>query len=344
MRVYPDQLHHNLKTINRFYLIFGDDLWLIENSKQQIKTFCKKKGFSETIKLNTQDPDFSWQQLLQEWQAMSLFSSQRIIELQVPQGKLGVEGAGIVQSLVASNNPDTILLITGPKIALDQTKSKWFKSLDTDGLYIPCTTPEASQFNRWLAGRIQLFNLNLNQDAKALLFTLYEGNLLAADQALKLLQLLSPNKLITAEQLSQYFEDQSRFSVFQLCDALLDNKQTKVQHILAQLQSEGMAMTIILWAVFKELTLLLTLQTARENKQNINNLWSQHRIWDKRKTLYVNALNRLSLAQIESMLTVASTLELQLKRKGKEDWIGLSHLSLLFDPAAHRALAHIDIA
>ena len=343
MRVYPDQLQHNLKPLSPFYLLFGDDPWLIENSRNMIVQFCKKKGFQEILQINSQDSGFSWNTVWQEWQAMSLFASQRIIELQLPQGKPGTEGSNILQQMVNSPNPDTLLLMSGPKLGMDQTKSKWFKLLDEKGLYIPCATPEGNQFNRWLNNQIQHYQLNLNQNAKALLFNLYEGNLLAADQSLKLLQLLNPSKLITAEDLSHYFEDQSRFNVFQLSDALLDNKQAKVQHILAQLQSEGTAISVILWALFKELSVLLAMKTAIENKENINQLWQKHRIWDKRKSLYQNALNRLSLEQIEMMLTHASKIELQLKRKGNENWVGLSHLCLLFDPSAHRFFAHIEI-
>lgn len=343
MRVYPEQLANNLKTISLYYLLFGDDAWLIENARQQIIDFCQKKGFKEHIKFNTQDVDFSWQLVIQEWQSMSLFASQRIIELQLPQGKVGVEGAEVFKAILAANNPDTILLCVGPKIGMDQTKSKWFTGLDAKGIFVPCATPEGMQFNRWLTNRIQYYQLNFNQDARALLFSLYEGNLLAADQSLKLLQLLSPNALITDKELTQYFEDQSRFSLFQLCDALLENKQTKAQHMLSQLKAEGTALSILLWALFKELTVLLALKTALNNRENINNLWSKYRIWDKRKMLYQNALNRLSLNQIESMLAVASKLELQLKRKGNEDWVGFSHLCLLFDSAAHVKLSHIEI-
>ena len=62
-------------------------------------------------------------------------------------------------------------------------------------------------------------------DAKAMMFNLFEGNLLAAEQAMQILQLVNPDNNISAEQLSSYFEDQSRFSVFQLTDAILNNHQ-----------------------------------------------------------------------------------------------------------------------
>lgn len=343
MRIFPDQLGIQLKNIKPCYLLFGDDPWLVEDCKNQIVSACKNKGYEEKIQLNSQDPNFTWQQVEQEWQSLSLFASQRIIEVQLAQPKPGVEGGAILQNIMSMPNPDTVLLLIGSKLSIDQTKTKWFKTLDLQGLYIPCATPEGNQFSRWLDNRIRYFNLNLGRDAKALLYNLYEGNLLAADQSLKLLQLLNPTNKISAADLSNYFEDQSRFSVFQLADALLTNNQTQVQHMLTQLKADGTAFTILLWAIFKELTTLLSLQTAKNQGENLHALWGKYRIWEKRKPFYIDALNRLDIKQIEAILTMGSKLELSLKQQGYENWMGLSHLCLLFDPLAHHQLMHIDI-
>ncbi|AVI66813.1 DNA polymerase III subunit delta [Shewanella sp. WE21] len=342
MRVYPDQLSRHLNQLFPCYLIFGDDPWLIETTKDQIRQFAKRQGFDEKVQL-IQETGFNWNDLTQEWQAMSLFSSKRLIELTLSQAKPGAEGSSTLQALLQTPNPDMLLIIEGPKLATEQTNSKWFKTLDAHGMYLPCATPEGEQFMRWLDGRIKHFKLNLQPDARAMLHSLYEGNLLAADQAMQLLQLLSPTKPVSADELGHYFEDQSRFTVFQLTDALLNNKQDSAQHMLAQLNGEGTALPILLWALFKELGLLFNLKCEQAQGVALSALWGKHRIWDKRKPLYQAALQRLSLEQLEHMLALASKLELNLKQQGKEDWTGLSHLCLLFDPRAHRHLAHIAI-
>lgn len=342
MRIYPDQLARQLSPLPQCCLIFGDDPWLCEQSRAALHSEAKRQGFEEKIQLS-QETGFSWNELFEQWQAMSLFSSRRIIELTLPQAKPGTDGSAMLQTLMQIDNPDVLLILTGPKLAAEQTKSKWFKSLDAKGIYVPCATPEGAQFQRWLDGRINYYGLSLARDPREMLFALYEGNLLAADQALQLLQLLSPTAPIDCEQLSQYFEDQSRFSVFQLTDAMLNNQQDKAQHILSQLKSEGVAMPIILWSLFKELAVLLQLKTAQDKRESLQGLWGKLRIWDKRKPIYQNALNRLELTHIETLLAGASAIELKLKQQGIEDWTGLSHISLLFDAKAHNKLAHIAL-
>lgn len=342
MRVYPDQLARHLNQLLPCYLIFGDDPWLIETTKDQIRQIAKRHGFNERVQL-TQETGFNWNDLTLEWQAMSLFSSKRIIELNLPNAKPGTDGSATLQALLQTPNPDMLLIIEGPKLASEQTNSKWFKTLDNLGMYLPCATPEGDQFMRWLDSRIQHFKLNLQNDARSMLYSLYEGNLLAANQAMQLLQLLNPTNPIGADELSRYFEDQSRFTVFQLTDALLTNKQDRAQHMLAQLNNEGTALPILLWALFKELHTLLILKSEQTQGIALNTLWSKHRIWDKRKPLYQAALQRLTFEQIEHMLAFTSKLELNLKQHGREDWTGLSHLCLLFDPKAHRHLTHITL-
>ena len=99
-----------------------------------------------------------------------------------------------------------------------------------------------------------------------------------------------------------------------------------------------------MWAIFKEITLLLNLKLAQNQGEPLTKLWGQYRIWDKRKPLYQAALTRLELHHIEHMLGLASTLELNLKQQGIEDWVGMSHLCILFDPRAHNRLAHIELS
>lgn len=337
MRVYPEQLGRHLTPLAQCYCLFGDDAWLIENARTQLLMAARQQGFEERISLE-QDNGFNWNDLQNEWQALSLFASRRIIELTLPQAKPGADGSAMLTSLMAQPNPDLLLILRGPKLAAEQTNSKWFKALDNVGIYLPCNTPEGQQFFRWLDGRIAANRLMLDGDARQLLATLYEGNLLAAEQAVQLLALLAANRRISAEELRQYFDDQSRFNVFQLSDALLGNQQQRVAHILAQLKAEGTALPIVLWAVFRELASLLQLKTAMVQRESLAPMWSKLRIWDKRKPLYEAALSRLSLTQIEAMLALSSTLELKLKQGGEEDWTLLTHLCLLFDASAHSAL------
>ncbi|WP_299001968.1 DNA polymerase III subunit delta [uncultured Shewanella sp.] len=342
MRVYPDQINKHLSPLKQCYMVFGDDPWLCETTRSQILQKAKKQGFDENIQL-IQDNQFNWQDLYEQWHTLSLFSSRRIIELSLPQVKPGAQGSAMLQSVLKVPNPDILLILTGPKLAMEQTKSKWFKLLDEKGIFIPCQTPEGAQFQRWLIERIHHFNLQVDSDAQKMLTSLYEGNLLAADQALQLLTLLSPNQAINSQDLEEYFVNQSRFSVFQLIDTLLYNKQAKAQHILVQLKAEGVAMPIVLWHLFQELTKLSQLKAAQEDKKSLQPLWGQLRIWDKKKSAYQASLSRLSLSQIEHLLVSTSALEIKLKQQGHEDWVALSHLCLLFDPQSHSHLAHIKI-
>ncbi|GLP98011.1 DNA polymerase III subunit delta [Paraferrimonas sedimenticola] len=342
MRIFSNQLDSHLTPLKPVYLLFGDDPFVLDNALQSLRAAARAQGFEERVQLS-QDTGFQWQELFDEWNALSLFASKRLFELELPTAKPGKEGGAALTQLLAEPNPDQVLIVYGPKIAAESTKTKWFKTLDAQGVYLPCTTPEGPQFSRWLSQRVQHYRLNLSQDANALLAAMFEGNLVGADQALKQMQLLSPIERIEQAQVEQWLEDQSRFSVFQLVDTLLVLAPQRSMHMLKQLQAEGVASQVVLWSLNQELGRLLLLKQAQQNRESLAPIYKAHRIWDKRQPLYQQALARLSLEQIQSMLQLSSRIESELKFHGEESWAQLAQLCLLFDPSAHAQLPVMEV-
>ncbi|WP_095498610.1 DNA polymerase III subunit delta [Paraferrimonas haliotis] len=337
MRIFANQLQQHLQPLKPVYLIFGDDPFIQDQAILAIRAAARKQGFEERVQLS-QDASFSWSDLTEEWNALSLFSSKRLFELELPTSKPGKDGSSALLQLLSTPNPDQVLLIHGPKIAPESTKTKWFKSLDKLGVYLPCVTPEGAQFDRWLANQVSQQQLQLTADAQQILNAMYEGNLVAADQAIKQLKLLAPSSVITQQQVEQWLDDQSRFSVFQLTDCLLQGSQSRALHIVKQLQAEGVASQIVLWHINNELSRLTQLKSAQDTNQSLQGLWHPLKIWEKRRPLYQQALSRLSFAQIQAMLAYASNVETDSKFFGEESWTALAHLCLLFDPKAHQQL------
>ena len=81
---------------------------------KQLKFAASNLGFSETVRLSADD-SFDWNTLIEEFQSLSLFASQRIIELELPNGKVGTEGAKVLQSISESPNPDILYYFTWPE-------------------------------------------------------------------------------------------------------------------------------------------------------------------------------------------------------------------------------------
>lgn len=295
MRIYHNQLVNTLNQgFKPVWLIFGDEPWQKNDSLQMVKSFYQQQGFSELIRFSV-DEKFDWSLLQQEYQAMSLFSSQRIIELEIVNGKLGDKGSKALLGICEQLHGDILLILHGGKLDAAGQKRKWFKSLESAGCYLPLYDIEGRQLNQWIHRQAQSNQLNLQPDVIALLSELFEGNLNALSQELQKLSILFGQQSIRLQDVESVLIKQAKFNPFQLIDAMLSGNIKKCVAMLDQLQQEGTAVTQLLWFVHKEIKQLVIMQEKIANGDNFNNLCKEYRIWDKRKPLYQSALQNITI-------------------------------------------------
>ena len=92
MRIKPDQLQNHLtRGLAGCYMVHGDEPLLQQEICDAIRTKARQEGFLERDLFHVEGR-FDWQQITASDQAMSLFSSRKIIEIRMPSGKPGKEG------------------------------------------------------------------------------------------------------------------------------------------------------------------------------------------------------------------------------------------------------------
>lgn len=331
MRIYPNQLqqHFNLQP---YVLLFGDEPWLIEQCQQKLRSHLQKNLEYEIIKISDDDPH-CWEKLHQQWQSFGLFSSKQCIEFALSSLKIGQEGSKHLIELTKLDHTDKILILKGPKATTEQTKSKWFKAIENKGLYVPCQTPEGTAFERWLKEQIQFYQLQCSRDVIDYLSYHFEGNLLACDQTLQQLQLIQKNHTLTVEFLETWLYQQSRFTIFQLSDALLTESNKRIQHIFSQLKDSGTPFALMLWSVTQELKKLCQLSDLITQNQLSASFWKKNKIWENKQRTYTQKVQTINHVQLKRMLGWTYDLDIQLKHSGIEDWARLQHLCFLFTTA-----------
>ncbi len=336
MRIFASQLGQQLATLPPILLVLGDDVLIREECRDTLRqTLFQRYGVEERLSL-VQGSPFDWQGLLQEAQSLSLFARCRLIELELPGLKPGTDGSTALLELAErlQGQQETFLLLHGPKAGREQTNTKWFKALEKVGLYVQALTPEGRHYQRWLQERARRHRAALSPEALTHFASLFEGNLLAADQALAQLGLLSDGSRIELPALTRLLEDQSRYSVFQLTDALLAGTLPRGMKMLSQLQLEGTAPTLVSWALNREWQQLGRLAAARQQGVSLPQAMKQEKIWEKRQGLYRQAMERLRDEQIQDALAALGALEIAIKREGIEEagqWLALADLCARFD-------------
>ncbi|MER5004557.1 DNA polymerase III subunit delta [Atlantibacter hermannii] len=340
VRVWPEQLRAQLKEgLRAAYLLTGNDPLLLQESQDAIRQAAQEQGFDEhhTRQIDNQT---DWEEIFSITRALSLFASRQTLLLVLPDNGPNAAINDKLAELVNLLHDDLLLVVRTAKLTKAQENAAWYDALSNRGVMVNCQTPEQAQLPRWVANRAKSRQLALDDAACQLLCYCYEGNLLALAQALDRLALLWPDGKLTLPRVEQAVNDAAHFTPFHWVDALLAGKSKRALHILQQLRLEGGEPVILLRTVQRELLLMVTLK-RQSSHTPLRNLFDQHRVWQNRRGLMTDALNRMSEDQLRQGVSLLSQIELTLKQDyGQSVWQELEGLSLLL---CHKALPDVFI-
>lgn len=314
MKLYANQLPSQLqKGLQPSYLLFGDEPFQIDDSRRMIKKAAKADGVEEFIRL-TDDDQFDWLELLDHCQSMSLFSSRKLIELELTSGKIAKAGSDVINQIAQQLSQDTILVIFGPKLEQNQTRAAWFKALDKAGCYVPVYEIEGQHLRRWLQQQLQQKNMQMTPDAQSYLLELTAGNLLACSQELEKIQMANQGLFFDIQDIQKLVADQSRFSVFQLVDQLWLGNGDKCVTILDRLQAEEFEPNMLIWSLQKDL--LLVKQLAEANRFGLphKDILDKHKVWKNKQQQFITAAQRIPYTVLERAIEYLSQIDQQLKQ------------------------------
>jgi DNA polymerase-3 subunit delta len=331
MRIKPEQLSAALqKGLKPVYFIAGDEPLQLGEMADAVRKTAKKTGF-ESREIISAETGFEWNQLAFTADSLSIFADKKIIDLRLPSGTPGIEGSKALIAYCERLPEDTLLLITAGKIASSALKTRWFEALDKVGIVIQVWPLEGQDLIRWLQQRMRQRGLHAEVEGLRLLASRVEGNLLAAAQEIEKLYVLYGTGNLSNQQIFEVVADSSRYDVFKLMDSVLSASINRIFKVLSGLRSEGIATPIVLWALTRDARLLIKIKLALSQGQNKEVVFKNNQIWDKRKQLVSNALNRLSDSDLNNILVLSAKADRQIKGQQQGDaWETLLAICLMF--------------
>jgi DNA polymerase-3 subunit delta len=244
------------------YLLSGDEDLLVGEAADALRAAARKAGYSER-EVHFPERAADWGNILGGAGSMSLFGDRKILELRF-SGKAGKEGGAALQRLIEMAGDDSLLLVITPRLDPTTQTTAWVKALESRGVWEPIWEIGPRQLESWLAERALAFGLELTGDARALLASRVEGNLLAAQQELAKLQLLVPAGRIDAAAVQAAVASSARYDVFALGEAVVQGEANRALRILAGLRGEGVEPTLVLWSVTRELRNMWSLRRGED--------------------------------------------------------------------------------
>jgi DNA polymerase-3 subunit delta len=327
----PRHLANGLKPL---YVVMGDALLLATEAADSIRAAARKAGYSERETFVVEQY-FKWAELRNSAQSRSLFAERKVMDIRIPSGKPGVEGAQALQDYVANLSPDILTLISLPRLDKTAQNSKWFTSLEQHSVVIQADDISRGALPGWLAGRLKRQGQSAESATLEFLADRSEGNLLAAFQEVQKLALLHPAGLLSFEQVKDAVMDVARYDISKLTEAMLSGNAARFARILDGLRAEGTATALVLWAMSEDIRKLGRVLQAMQRGSNISNAMRGARIWGASLSQIENAARRIKFAHIERAMQQAARLDKTIKGLRTGDvWDELLQLGLRFAKAA----------
>lgn len=325
---------HSFKPL---YIFSGDEPLLMMEAIDALRALARTGGFTEREVL-VQDRYFDWAALINAGQTMSLFGDKRFVELRIPTGKPGREGAESLKHFAeqinnTGNGVDTIICIILPRLDSKTKSSAWFSALDEAGMAIQIDSIDRLALPHWIGQRLKKQSQEVEagesgQRALQFMSDQVEGNLIAAHQEIQKLALLYPAGQLSEEQIRSAVLKVARYDIFELTESMLSGDAARLNRMLDGLQGEGEPLPLILWSVSDELRTLHKVQSALLAGDALANLLRNYRIWGKREKLYPVALKRIAPKKLKQAIVLAANLDKQVKGLSVRDlpsnpWDGL---------------------
>lgn len=282
-----------LQPLKPIYVVSGDEILLHIEQCDAIRAAAQQQGYTERHRY-VMDARSDWATIFENTQALSLFGDKRFIDISLATGKPGRTGAEAIGRLCEqSQSDDQVLLFQLPRLDRATRNSKWVKQLQQYAQWIEVPSIHKNQLPQWLQQRAQQQKQSLHKEALYWLADQVEGNLLAAHQELKKMELLYPSGELSLEQVQAAVLNVARYNIFDLRDAMLAGHAKRALTILHGLRGEGEALPLILWAIGDEIRLLAALAALQQSGGNPQSFFKQNRIFGQREQQLRQCVQRL---------------------------------------------------
>ena len=311
------------------YLVAGPEMLRVLEAADAVRAQARAQGVGEREVFDADGRDFDWNQLEASINAPSLFSARRLVELRLPSGKPGKEGAELIAGFCANPPADVVLLVSCGEWS-KKHEGKWSEAIARAGSVAIAWAIKPHELPGWIESRLRARGLRAERDAVQALTERVEGNLLAAAQEIDKLALLADGQTLGADAMEALVADAARYDVFRLLDATLAGQGALAARMLAGLRAEGEQVAGLMPMLVRELLRTAALAQAQARGANLAAEMKSQGIWDSKQAPFKRALQRhANPARWERFVAEASRIDRTAKGRGAGDaWVLLERLLL----------------
>lgn len=310
MKILLAQLAAHLKqTLAPLYVICSDEILLAEEAVNLIQQQVK---YEERLFISV-DPGHDWgQTFFANVYEQSLFSEKRLLIFSIAN-KFTQANGKFLQDYAENPTQDTTVILRLPMLEKKIEQTTWFKALEKNSVILTIWPIKKEELSGWIMQRAKKVGFTMTINAANLLAEQVEGNLLAAAQEIEKIFLLldnhNKNTPVGEQLIMQLNTDNARFDLFDLVESALSGNHKRSLTILSHLAAEATEPTLILWAITRELRMLIAMIEQTQRGIPLATLFKQFRIWENRASSIRTFLNKHSLTNTHHMLQHAAKID-----------------------------------
>lgn len=338
MQIKPEHLEAQLvRGLARLYVLHGDEPLLVAEAADAIRRAARERGYSdrEVLVVGT---GFRWDALELAAGNLSLFGGNKLIDLRIPTGRPGREGAEALVRHCRSLHEGVLTLVSLPELDWQTRKAAWYQALENAGASVELKAPGLAQLPGWIARRLERQGQSAAREALEFIAEHVEGNLLAAHQEIQKLTLLHPPGELTLAQVQDAVLNVARYDVEKLRAALLEGDAARCARLIEGLRGEGAAAPLVLWAYAAEIRALWGVRSRVRAGMPIDAALRAERIFDPERAARVRrSAGEMSLRQLRVALSAAARIDRMAKGLARGDiWDEFLQLALLISRRRRR--------
>ncbi|MFJ1267359.1 DNA polymerase III subunit delta [Legionella lytica] len=314
------------KKIAPFYMLIGQDTYLLDESLRTIKTAIKKDYECDEKILSIQSAD-DWNNVLEEANSYSLFSDAILLNIYFDKKSLDANGKKIITNYLNSINTRCFIIIRAPNIPAKQLQ--WLASHEQAILSVAYALGPANM-KGWIAAQLRAHAFNFDPLVPEIIHHYTQGNMLACAQVIeKLVLTYAPTDKISVQQAQEQLSDQCDHDLFELTEACLLGNPAQAIPILRHAANNKTEATLVLWMLTQEVRLLLQLSHLLQQQMDIKTACSQLKIWPQRFNHYQTASKRLNRAELQRLHQYCYQIDERIKSSvNGQIWNALENLAL----------------
>ncbi len=255
MTIDPRQLGPALASgLRPAYLILAEEPLQALEAADAVRTRARDEAFTARTVLDL-SANGDWNSFEAAIRDRSLFAERGLIDLRLPSGKPGKQGAAHLLGYAQHPPPDLVLLLQLPKPTSEMRKAAWFKALERVAVVVHARPVPPVRLGAWIRDRLSSSGITIHGDALSFLASRVEGNLLAARQEVDKLVLLGVTE-VDLETLQGGLGDAARFDLFALPATALSGQTQRALRMLRGMLAEGQPEPLILWVLSRDIRAL----------------------------------------------------------------------------------------